>query len=235
MADRADCRVRPVRGDTALNRPGKPARLAVLISGRGTNLAALLAAAAKGDLTANIGLVLSSHPDVAGIKVARRAGVETLTVDHRGFASRGAFDAALNDALQEHTPDLVVLAGFMRILTPDFVQRWRRRLVNIHPSLLPRYPGLDTHRRVIRAGERTHGASVHLVSEQTDTGAILGRAVLKVTPDEAVAQLAARVLELEHRLYPAVLQMLIQGGFLHSDGLNLAHLLPRLPLVEMHE
>lgn len=235
MADRPDHRVRHARSDHPLKDTVTRPRLAVLISGRGSNLGALLAATRRGDLSADICVVISSHADAAGLSLGRNFAIESLTLDYREFKSREAFDAALNQALREKTPDLVVLAGFMRILSAPFVQRWHTRLINIHPSLLPRHAGLKTHQRAIDAGDRVHGATVHLVSERVDAGSILGLASLMVHPEDDPARLASRVLTLEHRLYPAVLKALVEGAFIGREGLILERLLPELPLVRLHE
>ncbi len=178
-------------------------RVAVLISGRGSNLQALLEA----DQDAyEIALVVSNRPEAAGLAIAERRGVEALAIDHKAFgADREAFERALDAALRARAIELVALAGFMRVLTPFFVRRWRGRLVNIHPSLLPKYPGTHTHARVLQAGDSEHGCSVHLVTEAVDAVDVLGQARLDVHAGDTADTLAARVLELEHALYPRCL------------------------------
>lgn len=196
---------------------------------------ALITAINARHLDADLRLVVSSHGSARGIDIARHAGITVEVADYRDYSSRDRFDAALDDVLSREQPDLVVLAGFMRILGAEFVARWYRRLINIHPSLLPRHPGLDTHRRVIVAGDRTHGASVHLVTSAVDAGAILGQASFTVRPDDDEPGLRHRTLRLEHRLYPAVLQKLIADGYIHDRGIDLDRLTPHLPLIRWHE
>ncbi len=186
-------------------------RTAVLISGGGSNMMALVRAACSPDHPADIRLVLSSSPEAGGLAKAAAAGVGTETIDHKTFGKdRAAFDAALDACLQAHRIEFVALAGFMRILTPDFVLRWRGRIVNIHPSLLPRHKGLDTHARAIAAGDAEHGCTVHWVTPDLDAGAIIAQAKVDVLPGESEAQLAARVLAEEHALYPAALAAAIR-------------------------
>jgi phosphoribosylglycinamide formyltransferase 1 len=186
-------------------------RTAVLISGRGSNLHALMAAAAARDYPAEIALVVSNRADAAGLERARAAGVAAEVLDPRPFASREDFDQALSERLQAHEIELVCLAGFMRILGPAFVAAWRDRALNIHPSLLPAFPGLDTHRRALEAGVRVHGCTVHLVRAEVDRGPIVVQAALAVAPSDTPESLAARVLTLEHRCYPLALSLLATG------------------------
>ncbi len=186
------------------------ARTAVLISGRGSNMAALLDAASRPDYPADIVLVLSNRADAAGLARAAALGFPTAIVESRG-RSRPDFEAALQAVLAEHQVELLALAGFMRVLTEEFVQFWEGRMLNIHPSLLPAFPGLDTHARALRAGVRLHGCTVHLVTPGVDEGPILGQAAVPVLDDDTEASLAARVLEQEHRLYPAALAWLAAG------------------------
>ncbi len=186
----------------------KRRRTAVLISGRGSNLQALIDAAAAPDYPAEIVLVLSNRPDAKGLERAAAAGIPTSVVPHRDYETRAAFEAALTEVLSEAGAELVCLAGFMRVLTEAFVGRWQGRLVNIHPSLLPAFPGLDTHARALAAGVKLHGCSVHLVSAEVDEGPIIGQAAVPVLPGDDEAALAARVLEAEHRLYPLCLGLL---------------------------
>ena len=180
--------------------------IVVLISGRGTNLQAIIDAIADGGLPVDLRAVISNEPGAAGIEKARQAGCKALVVHHRDFRSRAQFDAALAETIDRFDPELVVLAGFMRILTPGFVRRYRDRLVNIHPSLLPAFPGLDTHARAIAAGADVHGATVHFVSEALDGGPVIARTQVPVLAGDDAPTLAARVLEREHVLLPHVLR-----------------------------
>lgn len=194
------------------------ARLVVLASGRGTNLRAILTACRAGQLRAEVVGVLSDRADAGALAIARTAGVPTTHVDPAGHADREAYGAALATAVAAARPDLVVLAGFMRVLSTDFVTRHLGRLVNIHPSLLPDYPGLHTHRRALADGRREHGASVHFVIPRLDAGPVIMRARVPVHADDDEARLAARVLEVEHRLYPAALALLVDGQVAFRDG-----------------
>ncbi len=181
-------------------------RAAVLISGRGSNMTALLKAARDPAYPAEIALVLSNNPDAPGLELARAAGVEAVAIDHRLFAGdRQAHERAIDAALRARGVELAALAGYMRVLTPFLVNAWTGRMLNIHPSLLPRHPGLHTHRRALEAGDAEHGATVHLVTEGVDQGPILAQARVPVLPGDDEQTLAARVLEAEHRLYPAAL------------------------------
>ena len=180
-------------------------RVGVLISGRGSNMAALLDAAAAPDFPAEIALVLSNNADAAGLARAQAAGVATAHVDHRG-RDRAVFEADIDAALDAAGAEIVCLAGFMRLLTPGFVERRRDRMLNVHPSLLPAFKGLDTHARALAAGVRLHGCTVHLVRPEMDDGPILAQGATPVRPGESPDDLAARVLKLEHRLYPAALR-----------------------------
>lgn len=187
-------------------------RTAVLISGRGSNMAALLDAAANPDYPAKIQLVLSNRGDAAGLERARAAGVATSVVESRAFkGDRAGFEAAMEAELARHGIALIALAGFMRVLTEGFVSRWRGRLINVHPSLLPSFRGLDTHARALAAGVRLHGCTVHLVSPGVDEGPILAQAAVPVLPGDDAATLGARVLEQEHRIYPVALGWLASG------------------------
>lgn len=190
----------------------------VLISGRGSNLQAILAA----NLPMEIRAVISNRPDAAGLAIAAAAGIPTQVIDHRSFPTRDAFDAALAQAVDAFAPQWVILAGFMRILGAAFIQRYRGRLLNIHPSLLPAFPGLDTHARALAAGAREHGASVHFVTEQVDGGPVVMQARVPVEPHDTATTLAARVLAAEHRLYPAALRALLEGRMRWQDGMILA-------------
>ena len=177
-------------------------RYVILISGRGSNMESLLTAVASGALPVRIAGVLSNRPAAQGLETAARQGVPTCVVDHQQFASREAFDAAMAEAIDRFSPDLVVLAGFMRILTDGFVRRYTGRLVNIHPSLLPSFPGLHTHRQALEEGVRIHGCTVHFVTPALDHGPVIVQAAVPVLDDDDEASLAARVLAQEHRVYP---------------------------------
>ena len=187
-------------------------RVAVLISGRGSNLAALLAAARTPDYPAEIALVLSNRPDAPGLAHAAAAGIPVQTIDHRPFgADRQAHEAAIDAALRAAGIEFVCLAGYMRRLTPFLVHAWAGRMLNIHPSLLPAFPGLGTHARALAAGVKLHGCTVHLVTEAVDEGPILAQAAVPVLADDTEASLAARVLEQEHVVYPMALAALASG------------------------
>jgi phosphoribosylglycinamide formyltransferase-1 len=184
----------------------RPVRVAVLISGAGSNMAALIDAGHQAGAPFEVVLVLSNKPDAGGLAVAEAKGVATATVDHRPFgADRQAHERALDAALTAHGAEVVALAGYMRLLTPWLVGRRAGRMLNIHPSLLPKYPGLDTHARAIAAGDAEAGCSVHLVTEGVDEGPVLGQAAVPVQPDDTPASLAQRVLAAEHALYPRAL------------------------------
>lgn len=186
-------------------------RLAVLISGRGSNLQAFIDACASGELPAQISLVISNNPDATGLQRAARAGIATRCIDHRKYASREDFDQALVDELRSHTIDLVILAGFMRILTPVLIAPWRGRLLNIHPSLLPKYPGLKTHQRALDAGDAEAGATVHFVTQELDGGPPVLQARVPILPGDTADSLAARVAEQEHIIYPLAARWLAEG------------------------
>jgi phosphoribosylglycinamide formyltransferase-1 len=192
--------------------------IVVLISGRGSNMEAIVRACAAEAWPARIAAVISNRADAAGLGFAAANGIATAVVEHTAFPSRDAFDDALAEAIGAFSPDVVALAGFMRILTPGFVQRHDGRLVNIHPSLLPMFPGLHTHRRAIEAGCKVAGASVHFVTADLDHGPIIGQAVVPVRPDDTEASLAARVLVQEHRLYPKAIRWLVEGALEQRAG-----------------
>ncbi len=181
--------------------------IVILISGRGSNMEAMLQAR----LPCRIGAVISNRADAAGLETARRQGIPTAVVAHAGHASRESFDAALASEIERHQPDLVVLAGFMRILGEAFVRRFAGRLVNIHPSLLPAFPGLHTHRRAIEAGCRIHGCTVHFVTPQLDNGPVIVQAAVPVFSDDSEDALAARVLAQEHIAYPQAVRWFVEG------------------------
>jgi phosphoribosylglycinamide formyltransferase-1 len=187
-------------------------RAAILISGRGSNMTALIEAAAAQDYPAQIVLVVSNLPDALGLVRAREAGIATGIVDHRPFGKdREAFERTLDAELRKSAIDVVCLAGFMRLLTPWFVTRWSGRLINIHPALLPQFKGLDTHRRALEAKVKQHGATVHFVVPETDSGPIIAQQSVPVLDGDTEETLAARVLEAEHRLYPQALRLVAEG------------------------
>lgn len=189
--------------------------IVILISGSGSNMAAIAQAAQRDrwehTLGARVAAVIGNKPGATGLALAHDLGLSTQVVDHTAFGSREAFDAALAAAIDAHTPALVVLAGFLRILTPGFVQRYEGRLVNIHPSLLPAFPGLNTHQRAIDSGCRFAGATVHLVTAELDHGPILDQAVVPVLPGDTATALAARVLSQEHLMYPRAIAALLKS------------------------
>jgi phosphoribosylglycinamide formyltransferase 1 len=192
---------------------GPKKRVAVLISGRGSNMTALIEAAQAKDYPAEIVLVVSNRPDAAGLARAREAAIATAVVDHRPFgADREAFERALDDELRKRGIEIVCLAGFMRLLTSWFIGRWRGRILNIHPALLPEFKGLDTHRRALEAGVKRHGATVHFVVEETDGGPVISQQSVPVLQGDTEATLAARVLEIEHRIYPEALRLVAEGS-----------------------
>jgi phosphoribosylglycinamide formyltransferase-1 len=201
-------------------------RVAILISGRGSNMAALLTAAQDPAYPAEISLVLSNRADAKGLTTAREAGIAAALVDHQAFANREAFERALQNELETHRIDIVCLAGFMRLLTPWFVSRWPDRILNIHPALLPAFKGLDTHERALAAGVKIHGASVHFVVPEMDSGPIIAQGAITVRDDDTVETLAARVLAVEHKIYPMALRLVaegrarVEGGRCRIDGLR---------------
>ncbi|HEY6703751.1 MAG TPA: phosphoribosylglycinamide formyltransferase [Xanthobacteraceae bacterium] len=193
-------------------------RVAVLISGRGSNMMALIEAAKELSYPAEIVLVVSNQPDAAGLALARGEGVPTAIVDHRPYGKdRAAFERLLQDTLEEHRVELVCLAGFMRLLTPGFVLRWHGRMLNIHPSLLPLFPGLDPHGQALQAGVKISGATVHFVIPEADAGPIVAQAAVAVCESDSAETLAERVLAVEHRLYPLALA-LVAGGRVQMVG-----------------
>jgi len=177
-------------------------RIVILISGRGSNMQAVLEA----KLNAMVCAVISNEASAKGLQIARDAGVDTRVISHHAYASRASFDRCLADTIEEYRPDLIVLAGFMRILTEEFIRRFSGRIMNIHPSLLPAFPGLDTHRRAIDEGVKLHGCTVHFVTTALDHGPIVIQSAVPVRPDDDEDRLAARVLELEHAVYPRAIQ-----------------------------
>jgi phosphoribosylglycinamide formyltransferase-1 len=194
------------------------ARITILISGRGSNMAALIDAVLEGRIAGAVTHVISNRPDAAGLDFARRHGIATSVVDHRAFASREAFDAVLAETIDSGEPDLIVLAGFMRILGRAFVERYQGRMLNIHPSLLPAYPGTDTHARALADGATRHGCTVHFVTAEVDGGPIVAQAEVSVLPGDDAETLAARVLEQEHRLLPEVIGWFCAGRIALENG-----------------
>jgi phosphoribosylglycinamide formyltransferase-1 len=186
-------------------------RVAILISGRGSNMTALIEAASEVDFPAEIALVVSNRPGAKGLELAHARGIATTVVDHRAYASREAFDAALQTKLADAHIELVCLAGFLRMLTTGFVEAWRGRMLNIHPSLLPEFKGLDTHARALAANAKIHGCTVHFVVPELDSGPIVLQARVPVVEGDDADSLAERVLAAEHRIYPAALKLVAQG------------------------
>lgn len=192
-------------------------RIGILISGRGSNMQAIVEAITSGVLEATVALVLSNRGDAAGLAYARAAGLETQVLDHRGWSSRAAYDEAVADALEAHGVDLVCLAGFMRLLGPAFLERFPQRVLNVHPSLLPAFPGLDAQRQAFDYGVKVAGATVHLVTEALDAGPIVAQAAVPVRDDDTAETLAARILIEEHRIYPRAIAQVLAGGW-RVDG-----------------
>ncbi len=188
--------------------------IVILISGRGSNMEAIVHA----QLPARIAAVISNRPDAAGLKFATQSGIPTAVVDDREFPARDAFDAALAKAIDGHAPDLVALAGFMRVLTQGFVKRYEGRLINIHPSLLPAFSGLHTHRRAIEEGVKMHGCTVHFVTPEVDRGPVIIRAEVAVRPGDTEESLAARVLSQEHRIYPIAVRWFLEDRLVVENG-----------------
>jgi phosphoribosylglycinamide formyltransferase-1 len=214
-------------------------RVAILISGRGSNMTALIAAAQAPDYPAEIALVVSNRPDAQGIAAARAAGIATAIVDHTRFGKdREAFEAALEHELQARRIDIVCLAGFMRLLTPGLVSRWEGRMLNVHPALLPSFKGLDTHARALTAGVKVHGATVHYVIPEMDSGPIIAQGEVAVRDDDTADTLAARVLAVEHEIYPRALRLVAEGrvrivdGRCRIDGADAAGATPMVPSVK---
>jgi len=192
--------------------------IAILISGRGSNMVSLIEAARAPDFPAEIRLVLSNRPDAGGLARAAEAGIETVGIDHRSYPDRESFDRAVDASLREREIDLVCLAGFMRVLTPGFVEAWSGRMINIHPSLLPLFRGTHTHQRALEAGVLVHGCTVHFVVPELDAGPIVAQAAVPVVPGDTAESLAARVLAQEHVLYPRALRMICSGEAALRDG-----------------
>lgn len=193
-------------------------RVSVLISGRGSNMSALIRAAAEADYPAEIVAVVSDKADAPGLQAAASAGIHAVAVPRGNFRDKATHEAAIEEVLRARDTELVCLAGFMRLLSAEFVARWQGRMINIHPSLLPLFPGLDTHARALEAGMRIHGCTVHFVTAETDSGPIIAQAAVPVLPGDAADTLAARVLSAEHRLYPLALAMVASGKARMEDG-----------------
>lgn len=198
-------------------------RIVILISGRGSNMEAMLRVAASERWPAQIVAVISNKASAAGLDTARAAGIAARVVEHVAYPEREQFDRALSALIDEFSPDVVVLAGFMRILTPAFVAHYQGRLLNIHPSLLPSFPGLDTHRRALEAGVKFHGATVHFVTPELDHGPIIEQAAVPVLEGDTEAMLAARVLAQEHVIYPRAVRDFIEGRYTLTDGRVVRH------------
>lgn len=195
--------------------------IVILLSGRGSNFEAILRTARAENWEAaglRIAAVISNRPEAKGLATARAEGLETVALDHKAFPTREAFDEALAKCIEPFAPDVIVLAGFMRILTPGFVSRWEGKILNIHPALLPLFPGLDTHRRCIEAGCRVHGSTVHFVSAVLDGGAIIGQSVVPVLASDTPETLAARLLPYEHRVYPKCVRAVAEGRVRLENG-----------------
>ena len=186
-------------------------RLVILISGRGSNMRSIIEAIDAQQIDATVSAVISNRPDAAGLDYAKAQSIATAVVDHKAFSDRESFDKALAEGIDEYKPDFVILAGFMRILTSGFVEHYRNKLINIHPSLLPKFKGLNTHQRAIDAGEKEHGASVHFVTAELDDGPVIMQAKVNILADDSAESLAARVLDQEHQLYPAAIQKLVNS------------------------
>lgn len=197
----------------------KKARLVVLISGGGSNLQSFIDACENGSLNAEVAAVISNKRGAKGLERAAKANIPSIVIDHRAFDCREEFDENLVELIESFNPDLVVLAGFMRILTPDFVTRFLGKLINIHPSLLPAYPGLNTHQRAIDAGDKEAGATVHFVTPELDGGPSILQARVAVKTDDSADDLAARVLGYEHQIYPQAAQWFCQGRLVMEEGL----------------
>ncbi len=199
-------------------------RVAVLISGRGSNMAALIKAAKASNFPAEISVVISNRADAGGLALADAEGIPTVTIESKPFGKdRAAFEAKLQSALDDHRIELICLGGFMRLFTAEFVQRWYGRMLNIHPSLLPSFPGLDPHAQALNAGVKVSGATVHFVTPETDAGPIVMQGVVAVCDDDTPDKLSARILEIEHRIYPEALRLLASGKLrLDKDVCRLA-------------
>jgi phosphoribosylglycinamide formyltransferase 1 len=193
-------------------------KIVILISGRGSNMQAIVAACRAEGWDAEVAAVIASRPDAAGLAFARDVGIAAIGLDAKAHSTRAAFEAELTAAIDAHQPDCIALAGFMRVLSTPFVERYAERMLNIHPSLLPSFPGLDTHRRALEAGVRAHGATVHFVSPVVDAGPIVTQAVVPVRDDDTPDTLSARVLAAEHRIYPRAVHWFLTGRATLAEG-----------------
>jgi phosphoribosylglycinamide formyltransferase-1 len=198
-------------------------RIVILISGRGSNMDAILRAASVEKWPAQVVAVISNKAKAGGLETAKAAGIAARVVEHLAYPDRAQFDQAMSAVIDEYSPDLVVLAGFLRILTPAFVMHYHGRLLNIHPSLLPSFPGLDTHRRALEAGVKFHGATVHFVTPELDHGPIIEQAAVPVMDTDTEDTLASRVLEQEHVIYPRAVRDFIEGRYTLTDGRVVRH------------
>jgi len=201
------------------NSPRVPLRLAILISGRGSNMEAIARACLEKRIEARVGVVIADRTEATGVQLARQMGLEAHVVSSSAAADRQAFERALGECIDTYRPDLVILAGFMRVLSCGFVDRYAGRMLNIHPSLLPAHRGLHTHRRALQGGDSWHGASIHFVTAELDGGPVVLQSRVRVRPDDTEATLAARVLKTEHAIYPQVIGWLAEGRLTWSDGL----------------
>ncbi|WP_457092702.1 phosphoribosylglycinamide formyltransferase [Microvirga sp. P5_D2] len=195
-----------------------PRRVAILISGRGSNMVSLIEAAGSTNFPAEIALVLSNRPGAVGLERAREAGIATVAIDHKTHPTRESFEQAMDEALASHGIEFICLAGFMRVLTDGFVERWAGRMINIHPSLLPLFRGVHTHRRALEEGVRVHGCTVHFVVPELDAGPIIAQAVVPVVPGDTEESLSARILVQEHVLYPKAMRMICDGSARLENG-----------------
>jgi len=212
------CYVAAMNDSRPPHAPVAKRRVAILISGRGSNMQSLVEAAAAPGYPAQIVAVISNRPEAAGLAWAAERGIPAIAIDHKDYATRAAFEARLHTTLLDHGTELICCAGFMRLLTGGFVDRWRDRQLNIHPSLLPAFPGLDTHARAIAEGVRVAGCTVHFVRLEMDTGPIVAQAAVPVLPGDTPDTLAARVLAAEHRLYPHALRLVASGAVRVENG-----------------
>lgn len=192
--------------------------IAILISGRGSNMRVIAERAAAGNLPVDVRVVVSDKPAAEGLQIAQAMNIATRVLEPRSFPDRSAYDRALVELLAQYQPQLIVLAGFMRILTPHFIGAFAARMLNVHPSLLPKYPGLHTHRRCLEAGDAAHGASIHFVTEQLDGGPVVLQADVPVLPGDTETTLSARVQQAEHRIYPQAIDWFARGRLLLKDG-----------------
>ena len=193
-------------------------KLAILVSGTGTNLQSFIDRVADGRLDVDIAIVFANSPDAYGLQRAQDAGIETVCIPHGDFEDREQFDRSIANALDPFEPDLIILAGFMRILSPWFVRHYEGKVLNIHPALLPRYPGLDTHARALKAGDSHHGSTVHFVTDELDAGPRILAGRIAINPSESADELRARVQAVEHQIYPQAAQLFAQGRVTHKNG-----------------